>query len=350
MIEMSPFYSHQSTVGPVFDVATWSRGKTWFMGVCALLFGLLVVAAMILVWHPTLLLEEPPEVIADVHEETVKLAKDNPWAAYGGSAIVGLFGFISLAAAFASAVAAIHGGYYFRAGPGGISLRVPHGLDLSKFCLAFKRLEIDLPMSQIADWTIVQHKQAGSMSRNTGNVMAFLKIRMADGKKEEFNLDCFREPSFVIHSKINDALQMVPAQFGPADDVASTEGRVQTATEIEAKHDAILDALSAMIGQPNQDSAVVVSDATNGKCVQFVVSGDAIMLDLPEQAMDAGDRARAADYLRRVVGTDASFDAPSGFQVNAANIDDATGLALEVFDQVYQLRRDQALNVELVSL
>ncbi len=344
MIEMSPFYSHQSAVGPVFDVATWSRGKTWFMAAAALLFGLLVVAAMVFAWQPTLLLDTPPEVLAGFHEETVKLAKENPWVAYGGSAVVGLIAFFSLAASLASAVDAIRGGYYFRAGPGGISLRVPHGLDFSKLCLAFKRLEVDLHMDQLDDWTIVQHKQFGSMSRNSGNVMAFLKIRMANGKKEEFNLDCFREPSFVIHSKINDALQMVPAQFGPAHDTVSTEVRGQTATEIEAKHDAILDALSAMIGQPNHDSAVVVSDAANGNCVQFVVANDAIVLDLPEQAMDADDRARAVDYLRRVA------DAPNAFQVCAADVDDAIRLALEIFEHVYQLGQEQPLNVELVSL
>lgn len=346
MIEMNPFYSHPSPVGPVFDVATWSRGKTWFMAVSTLLVGSLVVAAMVLAWQPTLLLEDPPEVIAGFHEETLKLANDNPWAAYAGSAVVGLVGLFALAAAIASAIDATRGGYYFRVGPGGISLCVPHGLDFSRLCLTFERLDVDLPMNQIVDWTIVQHKQMGSMSRSAGNVMAFLKIRMANGTKEEFNLDCFREPSFVIHSKINDALQMVPARFGPTEVEASAEIPGRTATDIEAKYDAIFEALSAMIRQAN-DTAVVVSEATSSKCVQFVVADEAIVLDLPDKSMDHGDRIRAADYLREVVESAAN---PEGFEVCAANVDDATRLALEVFERVYQLRREQPLKVELVSL
>lgn len=349
MIEMSPFYSHESAVGPVFDVATWSRSKTWFMAVIALAFGLVLVTAMILAWKPALLLDAPPEIVADIHQETKKLAEENPWAAYSGSAVVGLLAFFALAAACASTIDAVRGGHYFRVGPGGISLRVPHGLDFSRFCLVFEKLELDLPMHKIDDWTVVQHKQFGSTSRNSGNVTAFLKIQLTDGTKQEFNLDCFREPASVIHSKINDALHMVPAQFGSDKHVATAEFHAQTATAMEARYDLILDALSAMVGQSHSDSAVVVTHEADENCVQFILSNEAIVLDLPKEMMNADVQARATDYFQRVL-SGSEFDGTAGFQARAANAQDAAQLALEVFDHVYQIRQDMPLHVELVSL
>ena len=217
MIEMSPYYAFESDVGPVFDAATWSRRKAWFLAGGALVFGLLVAAALVFAWQPTLVIEKPPKLIVNIHEETLDLAKDSPWVAYGTSAVAGLIALASLAAAYASATDAANGEYYFRAGPGGLSICVPQGLDFRKFCLAFERLELDIPMDRIADWRIVQKKQLGSMSRSTGNIAATFHIRTTDGKKLEFSLDCFREPSFVIQSKLNDAMQMVPVQFGPGD-------------------------------------------------------------------------------------------------------------------------------------
>ncbi len=368
MIEMSPFYAHDSAVGPVFDVATWSRGKAWSMAVFAFLFGALVATALVFAWKPTLLLEKPPEFIASFHQETLKLQKEHPWAALGGTAFVALVGLLALAGSCASVLDALTGDYHFRAGPGGISLRVPHGLDLSKFGLVFKKLELELPMEQIHQWTIVQHKQLGSMSRSAGNIMAFLKIRTVDGKREEFNLDCFREPSHVIQSKINDALEMVPAQFGPPPDglpgglpdglpgggVSSRPCRT-----VEEKCEAILGALAGLLDLPDVGASVVLSDAEGGKCVQFAGGNHALLLDLPRQALDESEYARAGEYFARLrdrprdqYATQSSdgttMVAEDGFQVNVTDIDQAARLALEVFNEVYQLPSDFPLVVEQV--
>lgn len=222
MIEMNPFYAYESSVGPVFDVATWSRSKAWSMAVAALVFAAAIAAAMIFAWQPTLLMEKPPEFLTSFHEETLKLAKEHPWAAYGGSVGVGLFGLLMLAGASASVIDATSGDHYFRVGPGGISLSVPQGLDPAKLCLAFGRLELEIPMDELANWTIVQNKRLGSMSQNTGNTTAYLKIRTVGGKRQQISLDGFREPAHVIRSKINDALQMVPADFSqPAEEFES---------------------------------------------------------------------------------------------------------------------------------
>jgi len=143
---------------------------------------------------------------------------------------------------------------------------------------------------------------------------------------------------------------MVPAQLEPTSELAPGSAPVQTASDIEAKHDAILEALTAMIQRSNGDSAIVVSDVANAKCVQFVLSDNAIIIDLPEQGMDGSERARASEYLRRVRQGRTGGSEPSGFQMAAANVNDATQLALEVFDHVYRLRQDDPLKVECVSL
>lgn len=350
MIEMSPFYAHESKVGPVFDVATWSRAKAWSMALTGLVLGLLALAGLVFAWQPTLLLKEPPEVVAGIHEATLELAKEKPWIAYGVFAVGALTGLIALAGAFASASDALHGDYYFRAGPGGLSVRVPAGIDFRRFCLAFKTREFDLPVSRIADWTIVQHKQLGSMSRNTGNLSALFQIRTSDGKKVAFSLDCFREPSSVIQSKLNDARRMVPIQFGSADAKPSGTFEERTVSRIEAKFDAISEAISAMISDARGDSVVVVSDPRSDRCVQFVAVNGLIVLDLPEQGMDPAEQVRAADYLRRATGGDGGSSTQTGLQVSAANADDAARLAMEIFNHVYQLRPDEPLKVESITV
>ena len=78
--------------------------------------------------------------------------------------------------------------------------------------LVFKPLELELPFDELADWNLVQNKQLVSLSRNAGNRTALLKIKMVDGR---LNLDCFRQPAHVIHSHIQDELELVPGSDGP---------------------------------------------------------------------------------------------------------------------------------------
>lgn len=79
-------------------------------------------------------------------------------------------------------------------------------------------LDLDMAWEDVADWTIVQVKQLGSLSRNAENIGGHLKLKTADGCKYEISLDRFREPAFIIHRRVQDALQMTPASFGGTSD------------------------------------------------------------------------------------------------------------------------------------
>ena len=226
MIEMSPYYAFESDVGPVFDAANLVATEgPWSLVAGALVFGLLVVAALVFVWQPTLVLEKPPKPIANIHEETLDLAKDSPWIAYGTSAVAGLIALASLATAYARRSRRLTRGILLPRRPGRT--------------LAPRAQRARLPQisaspsngsNSTSPWTAspiggsCRKKQLGSMSRNVGNIAATFHIRTTDGKKFDFSLDCFREPSFVIQSKLNDAMQMVPVQFGPGD----AEGEMET--------------------------------------------------------------------------------------------------------------------------
>ena len=215
-----------------------------------------------------------------------------------------------------------------------------------------------MPFDQLADWQIVQHKRFGSMSRNTGNIMAFFKIRTVDGRREEFDLDGFREPAHVIHSKINDALQMVPAQFGPPTEEAAARGLPARSSEPLGRNgEAILEALARTMDGPAHSSAVVFSHAGDGKFVQFAGDGRSLLLDLPRQALDEVESARAAEWFARLGRSfeggpeaesrgGAAVAVESGFQVPLADVHDAARLALEVFEVVYRLPADFPLVVE----
>lgn len=361
MIEMNPFYAHESSVGAVFDVATWSRFKAAAMAIIASGFCLLTVVALVSAWYPELIMEKPPEFIADLHAETIDLQRDKPWAAYGATAFVALISYFSLAASVACFGDATSNDYYFRVGPGGISLQVPSGLDFSKCGFAFKKLSVDIPMSNLVDWQITQRKQLGAMSRSSGNISASLQIRTVDGQAHAFTLDCFREPAFVIQSKINDALQMVPAQFEPTDSEIpvpmATSQRVSG--DLDAKFDAIQDALSRLIANGDDSPAVIVCDSETGRFVQFLSSNGALLMDLPKRAMDTTQSARAEDFFRQfvddVAGEDRDWairavdpDSDMGYQLQVSQADLAARTTLEIFQQVYGCRSDFSLEVEHV--
>jgi hypothetical protein len=216
MIFTSPLEAHRSSVGPVYDVATWSTGKVLWMALIALPLGVAICAAAISFWSPNLLTIHAPALkgfareIADLHRRAV-------WARPVGAGVAGLVGYFFVAAGVSSIVDCFRGGYHFRVGPGGFSLRIPQGIDLAKFGMVSDILELELPWDDVADWKIIQVKQLGSLSRNAGNVGANLKLRTVAGRKYNVSLDCFSQPGFIIHSRIQDALQMTPLSFGPAD-------------------------------------------------------------------------------------------------------------------------------------
>ena len=354
MMEMNPFYAHESSVGPVFDVATWSQRKALVMAVVCLIGGIAFTAAAGQAWAPNLFFEEPPEALESLNREIADLRQEHFWGTQIGIGFVAFIGFLGLAGACSSTVNFLSGDYYFRAGPGGISLRVPNGLDLTKFGLTCKVLQLDLANDEIHDWLITQHKRAGAMSRDAGNIMAFLKIETVAGKKYEFSLDHFREPARIISSKIEDALQMVPLGYGGPE----TSTAAQAIRGTGAVFDGILAALDRLLTTTDNDACVAVVDPTTSKFVQFATSDGSLLFDLPAQSLDESELFRAIDYFRQIGHELREYqllDAPGGkptatqrsFQVAFADdTETATRLAMEVFETVYGLPPDAQLVVE----
>lgn len=223
MIEMNPYYAHSSPVGHVFDVATWSDGKARKMGVFAVLVGLGFVLITLFLANPLWFMElpksEPMEGfvggILDGHASS-------PWGIRAAIAVTGLFGWMSASFGIASLRDA-GGDYYFRVGPGGISVRVPDGVDWSTGCLQSAVLQLDAAWDEVEQLTVVQQKRFGSLSRNAGNIGASVRLRLNDGSQHEFSVDMFRENGHIIHSRIGEATEMVPANLDAVAEGGVTE-------------------------------------------------------------------------------------------------------------------------------
>lgn len=205
MTELNSYYAHESTVGPVFDVAHFSTYKSLKMGLAGLVFGAVVAAAALFVWNPDLVYPNPPEWFLDANQEVKDLARDYPLGTKIGVGVAGLFAFIFAAAGLSAFTNALAGDYYVRVGEGGISLRLP-----DSFFTCFER---DFDWSQVANLTVVQEKYIGSMSRNAGNIGGELRIRTTDGWSRTLGLDLFREDAWLIHQRINEALDTRPASL-----------------------------------------------------------------------------------------------------------------------------------------
>lgn len=202
MTMMNPEYAFQSDVGPVFDVATFSRGKSLMTGVTGVVFGALIGGAALYVWNPDWVVSDPPKWFADAHQDVRDVWRTHPRiTAISVSTAAALAGLCAVAAV-CCINGALWGTYYLRAGEGGISLRVPDGLGT---------LAADLSWQEIAKLTVVQEKKFGSMSRNSGNVGASLSIRTCAGKKYYCRLDAFSQPGYLIHQRIEEAREMRPA-------------------------------------------------------------------------------------------------------------------------------------------
>ena len=354
MIEMNPFYAHESSVGPVFDVATWSPRKALGMAIICLIVGMAFAGGAAYAWAPGLFADKPPKALESLDEEIADLKEQYPLRTQVGIGFAALIGFLGLAGACSSTVNFLSGDYYFRAGAGGISIRVPDGLDLTTFGLTSKVLQLDLSHEEIDDWSITQHKRAGAMSRDAGNIMAFLKLRTVAGKKYEFSLDHFREPARIISNKIEDAFQMVPLGYGEPE----TNTSAQTVRGTETVFDGVSAALDCLLHATDNDGYVTVIDPTTKKFVQFAAGDGMLLLDLPAQALDEAEMLRAIDYFRHLgqqIEDYQLLDAPDGspgasqrsFQVVlSGDMQTASRLATEVFETVYQLPPDAELVVK----
>lgn len=131
---MTAYYAHSSPVGHVFDVATWSPNKARRMGVFALLVGLGFVLVTLLLANPLWLMEPPKsEPMKGLVGAILAAHTSSPWGIGAGMAVTGMFGWMSVSFAVASWRDA-GGDYHFRVGAGGISVRVPDGIDWSMCC------------------------------------------------------------------------------------------------------------------------------------------------------------------------------------------------------------------------
>jgi hypothetical protein len=214
MIEMSPAFAHESKVGPVFDITSWSPTKSICMGLMALVFASVTLATVTFLWHPQIMEGNLPAATEQMISDLLDAHRNHRWEMLGGIAVAGFVGSFILLAAIASLRDGFSGRYYFRAGPGGLSLRLPQGLDWQQGGLAFAALELDLPWNEIDALTVIQTKQLGSMSRNAGNIGAELKIVMHSGQKHIINLDGLEAAAYLIHERLNEYQEMVPANLG----------------------------------------------------------------------------------------------------------------------------------------
>jgi hypothetical protein len=295
-------------------------------------------------------------VLQSLRKDIVKLKKENELIAQAGIGIVGFIGWFGLASACSGVVNFFQGDFYLRAGRGGISIRVPNGPDLTRLGFVSSVLDLDVPGEEIKDWTIVQHKRAGSLSRDAGNTMAFFKLTTAGGKKYEFSLDHFREPARIIHSKILDAFQMVPADLRrPEPSRVPDESR-----RLEDRFDAIFSALDQLLKRVDDRGALVVAEEKTGKFVQFSTDHGELLFDLPAEALEDTELKRAVEWFGQF-GVELKeyelLDAPGGrpasvgrsFQINIANdVESAARLTLEVFNSIYRLPADSPLVVDEV--
>ncbi|MHB8969814.1 MAG: hypothetical protein ACYC3X_08895 [Pirellulaceae bacterium] len=214
MIEMSPAYAHESKVGPVFDITSWSPSKSIWMGLVGLVFAAVLLATATFLWHPKIMAGKMPPGTENVIGDAIKAHRTHRWAMRGSIAVTGALGCLFGAAAIAGLRDGFSGGYYFRAGTDGLSLRLPRGLSWQHGGLRSAALELDLPWDEIEGLTVTQVKQLGSLSRNAGNVSADLKIVMRTGQKHTISLDGLEAAAYLIHERLNEARQMVSADVG----------------------------------------------------------------------------------------------------------------------------------------
>jgi hypothetical protein len=211
MIITNPCDAYPSSVGPVFDVATWSARKVLISALLGLALGLGLAVSGAYFWNPKIFAEYLPKFLEEATSGILDLHRKYLWSRYAGTAVFGFFGFFFLAGGISCIRDVLSGNYYFRAGPGGFVIHIPDGIDLTKFGLKSNVVSLELPWNMIAMWTVVQVKQSGSKSRYTGNFGGLLKLNTFRGQKYVLSLNCFREQPIIINNKIKDAIQMVPA-------------------------------------------------------------------------------------------------------------------------------------------
>jgi hypothetical protein len=116
--------------------------------------------------------------------------------------------------------------------------------------------------------------------------------------------------------------------------------------------------LRELLLQPEDDLAfVIIEHSASKKFVQYSGSvSRPLFLDLPSQTLSEAEFYRAVAYFRRLGVAGAEYevlDEPGGrpvaeqfsFQTTFRSVETATGVALEVFEQVYRFPSNCRLSV-----
>jgi len=164
------------------------------------------VAAAVYLWGPGFVVEGEPEDLAQAR-------KDYGWAFQLGVGFLGLLAYWCLAVALSSLIVFFHPSYYFRAGPGGLSVRVPNGPCLSTLGLTVNLLEFDMPWDEIQRWWIVEERPLGGVSRSCYSYPSFVNVKTFAGEEFSIPTEYFRESPNIIVSKITDAQEMEVPTF-----------------------------------------------------------------------------------------------------------------------------------------
>jgi hypothetical protein len=151
------------------------------------------------------------ELLRELQQEVHKFEKTYPRGKLAATGIAGFLAWIFTGAGVALLIDA-GGRFHIRCGPGGVSLRVPAGLDWRTAFFTSAILERDIPWDDVERLTVVQHKRAGALSRNAGNMYAYIELKLRDGESHTFSVDQFREAAYIIHDRIDEATRMTAWQ------------------------------------------------------------------------------------------------------------------------------------------
>ncbi len=220
MVTMNPYYAYPSSVGPVFAVGKWSGWRCVKMGVIVAVVGIGALLATGFMYDPTLMLGKPKqEPFKGLVKETVSAQKKYPWRMRAGTAATALIGWFCTAAATAT-FRNVRGDYFLRVGPGGISLRLPNGLDFSQLGFGSKVVSLEVPWNQVRNLTVTSHKQIGSLSRNAGNIGSSVRLWLTSGAEFGFDTSMLSLPGYLVHQRIQEAREMVVGNLDFDDQVA----------------------------------------------------------------------------------------------------------------------------------
>lgn len=214
MALVNPFYVRSSSVGDVVDVATWSPRKALGTAIFGIVLGIGFAAAACFLWDAKLFVDAEPDWLARTNKEHGPRMQ----------AAVGVLGFLAVAVvigALSALAAYTKSDYYLRAGPGGLSVRVPDCIPLGSLVKSSDALEFDIPWTHVRRWGITEERPVGGLSTSTYEYPPIIDLETVDGEKYCIPTDYFRESTKIIATKIQDAMEMtVPDLFGKSCDIS----------------------------------------------------------------------------------------------------------------------------------